>query len=184
MFQKLLRKLAQALDKASIPYMVIGGQAVLLYGEPRLTSGIDITLGTGAEGLEKVKKVLPAANLKGLVEQEAKFVAETMVLPTIEEKSGIRVDFIFSTSRYEQQAIARARKVPMGNVQVKFAALEDVVVHKVIAGRAVDLEDVETMLLKNPECDSSYVERWLVEFDRALGENFLERFRNIQREMR
>jgi len=29
--------------------MVIGGQAVLLYGEPRLTRDIDITLGIGVE---------------------------------------------------------------------------------------------------------------------------------------
>jgi hypothetical protein len=37
MFQALLVRLARALDSAGIPYMVIGGQAVLLYGEPRLT---------------------------------------------------------------------------------------------------------------------------------------------------
>jgi len=35
--------------------MVIGGQAVLLYGEPRLTKDIDITLGKGIESLEKIK---------------------------------------------------------------------------------------------------------------------------------
>ncbi len=43
MFEHLLAKIATALNKAEIPYMVIGGQAVLLYGEPRLTKGIDIT---------------------------------------------------------------------------------------------------------------------------------------------
>jgi len=36
MFKSLLAKLATALVNANIPYMVIGGQAVLLYGEPRL----------------------------------------------------------------------------------------------------------------------------------------------------
>ncbi len=34
--------------KAAIPYMVIGEQAVLLYGEPHLTKDIDITVGIGA----------------------------------------------------------------------------------------------------------------------------------------
>ncbi len=37
MFTQLLERLATALDLAEIPYMIIGGQAVLLYGEPRLT---------------------------------------------------------------------------------------------------------------------------------------------------
>lgn len=41
MFQNLLKKIARSLEKTSIPYMVIGGQAVLLYGEPRLTKDIN-----------------------------------------------------------------------------------------------------------------------------------------------
>jgi len=37
MFQKLLKKIANELNAHNIPYMVIGGQAVFIYGEPRLT---------------------------------------------------------------------------------------------------------------------------------------------------
>lgn len=37
MFEAHLAKLAQALDREKIPYMLIGGQAVLVHGEPRLT---------------------------------------------------------------------------------------------------------------------------------------------------
>jgi hypothetical protein len=44
MFEKLLSKIGLCLDKHSLPYMIIGGQAVLLYREPRLTRDIDITL--------------------------------------------------------------------------------------------------------------------------------------------
>ena len=38
--------------------MVIGGQAVLLYGEPRLTRDIDITLGVGVRELNKLKETI------------------------------------------------------------------------------------------------------------------------------
>ena len=55
MFLKLLAKIANELRKLRIPYMVVGGQAVLLYGEPRLTKDIDITLGVGVDGLPKIK---------------------------------------------------------------------------------------------------------------------------------
>ncbi len=41
MFQEILTKLALALDEQTVPYMIIGGQAVLLYGEPRLTRDIE-----------------------------------------------------------------------------------------------------------------------------------------------
>jgi len=47
--------------------MVIGGQAVLLYGEPSLTRDIDITLGIGVNELNKVKRVVSAIGLKILV---------------------------------------------------------------------------------------------------------------------
>ena len=53
MFQKLLKKIANELSAHNIPYMVIGGQAVLLYGEPRVTKDIDITLGGGVSGLRE-----------------------------------------------------------------------------------------------------------------------------------
>jgi len=182
-FESLLKKIALQLKKASIPYMVIGGQAVLLYGEPRLTRDIDITIGIGVDGLGKVKKIILIIGLKSLVEKEKEFVERNMVLPTIDKKSGIRVDFIFSFSPYEQQAIERAKDIKLGRSLVRFASLEDVVIHKVIAGRARDLEDVKSILVKNPEYDSVYIEKWLKEFDKSQGEKFLKVFRNIEKEI-
>jgi len=161
--------------------MVIGGQAVLLYGEPRLTRDIDITLGMGVDGYDKVKKNIKAVGLKSLVEKE--FVVRNKVLPTIDKKSGIRVDFIFSFSPYERQAIERARDIKLGRSIVRFASLEDVVIHKVIAGRARDLEDVKSILLKNPKYDLVYIKKWLKEIDKSLGGKFYKIFRNIEKEI-
>ena len=39
------------------------------------------------------------------------FVKQTMVLPTMEEKTGIRVDFIFSFTPYEMEAIKRVKAI-------------------------------------------------------------------------
>jgi predicted nucleotidyltransferase len=182
-FERLLKKIALQVKKSSIPYMVIGGQAVLFYGEPRLTRDIDITMGIGVDGLGRVKKIIRIIGLKSLVEKEKEFVEQNMVLPTIDEKSGIRVDFIFSFSPYGRQAIERAKDVQLGRSFVRFASLEDLVIHKAIAGRARDLEDVKSILLKNPKYDSVYIEKWLKEFDRSLGEKFLKVFRNIEKEI-
>jgi predicted nucleotidyltransferase len=183
-FERLLKKVAVQLKKATIPYMVIGGQAVLLYGEPRLTRDIDITMGMGVDGLGKVKKIIQIIGLKSLVQREKEFVERNMVLPTIDKKSGIRVDFIFSFSPFERQAIERAKDIKLGRSTVRFASLEDVVIHKVIAGRARDLEDVKSILLKNPKHDLVYMEKWLKEFDKSLGSRFLKVFRTIEKEIR
>lgn len=183
MFQRLLKKVARELKKRSIPYMVIGGQAVLLYGEPRLTRDIDITLGINVDELDRILEVVVALKLTIPVQNEKEFVARTMVLPAIEEESGIRIDFIFSFSPYEKQAIERAREVRLGRTPIRFGSLEDVVIHKVIAGRPRDIDDIRSMLLKNRDYDSNYIEKWLREFDVALGETFLGSFRDIQKEI-
>jgi len=176
----LLKKVSLQLKKDSIPYMVIGGQAVLLYGEPRLTKDIDITLGVGVRELNKLKETISSLGLKILVVRDEEFVERNMVLPTLDEKSGIRVDFIFSFSPYGRQAIERAKDIKLGRSMVRFASLEDVVIHKVIAGRARDLEDIQSILLKNQKYDSDYIEKWLKEFDKSLTEQFLKIFREIK----
>ena len=182
MFQELLARIAHELNISRIPYMVIGGQAVLLYGEPRLTRDIDITLGIGAEKYESVITLAGRLNLKILVENAESFVKRTMVLPLMEEQSGIRIDFIFSFSPYEKQAIERSKSVTFrvaGGSSVQFATLEDIVIHKVIAGRPRDIEDVKSIILKNPSYDSRYITSWLMEFDKGLDTRYLDAFNAI-----
>jgi len=184
MFQKLLRKIANELNKLRMPYIVIGGQAVLLYGEPRLTKDIDITLGVGIEEVEKIKNAVQKLALRMLVDNPEEFVKKTMVLPVMDDKTGIRVDFIFSFSLYEKQAIERAVDVKFGTTAVKFASLEDVVIHKIIAGRSRDIEDVKAILLKNPNYNVRYIKGWLREFDKSLNENFSAVFQEIEAEIK
>lgn len=179
MFERLLERIALALEGAGIRYMVIGGQAVLLYGEPRLTKDIDITLGAGLDRLHEVLALAQAIPLTPLVEAET-FTRQTMVLPCEDKSTGIRVDFIFSFSPYEKQALERVQTVRMGAAEVRFASLEDVIVHKIIAGRPRDLEDVKSILVKNPQADVAYIEGWLGEFSAALAEPFLQRFRELR----
>jgi hypothetical protein len=160
--------------------MIIGGQAVLLYGEPRLTKDIDITLGLGIEGLAKIKDTVRTLEFKSLVEDIDDFVKKTMVFPVQDEKSGIRIDFIFSFSLYERQAIERANEVKMEDVVVRFAALEDLVIHKIIAKRPRDIEDVRSILVRNPYYDKGYIEKWLEEFDKSLREDFKRTFDEVE----
>ncbi len=180
MFEELIARIAKALKEAKIPYMIIGGQAVLLYGSPRMTKDIDITLGVSTERLEDVVVAVEALGLKILPEDCRPFVEKTWVLPTKEEGSGIRVDFIFSFTPYERQAIERAKAIFLQKTPVMFASMEDVIIHKVFAGRPRDIEDVRSIILKNPHLDRKYVTGWLKEFDRSVEEErFLDKFTEI-----
>ena len=42
MFQQLLEQIAVELDSRSIPYLIIGGQAVLVHGEPLVARFEDV----------------------------------------------------------------------------------------------------------------------------------------------
>ena len=57
MFEKFLSKISACLEKHGLPYMLIGGKAVLIYGEPRLTRDIDITLGVNIDYLNKLLSI-------------------------------------------------------------------------------------------------------------------------------
>jgi len=63
---------------------------------------------------------------------------------------------------------------------VAFAAPEDLIIHKIFAGRPRDFEDVRVILMKNPELDISYIRKWLREFDGSSNtKEFLKNFEEI-----
>jgi len=183
MIEKFIKRTAQCLDRQKVPYMIIGGQAVLLYGRPRLTRDIDITLGVDTDKLASIEGVCEKLKLRILVEDAKDFAQDTKVLPTEEPHSKVRVDFIFSFTPYEAQAIKNAKKVLMDDYPVKFASCEDLIIHKMVAGRAIDEEDVASILAKNRDTiDFKYIEKWLSEFAKmAEQEGISARFNGLLR---
>lgn len=169
-FVHFIAELGRGMAERGISYMLIGGQAVLLHGRPRLTEDIDITLGLGPADYRGVLELCDHLGLTPLPEDVATFVKETYVLPARHEHSGMRVDFIFSTTPYEQQAIDRSERVEVGGVAISFATAEDLVIHKLFAGRPRDFEDaVGVVLRKGRDLDWSYLEHWVDQFASVPG---------------
>lgn len=139
--ERLIAGVYRVLRERGVPFMLIGGQAVLLHGEPRLTRDIVVTFGIAADETSGVKDAAQEVGLEPPPEDPAGFVAETFVLPCEEPGTGVRVDFIFSTSPYEARAIDRPVEVAIRDASVPFAAAEVLIVHKPFAGRPRDLED-------------------------------------------
>jgi|SRR5579875_1119362 len=181
MFDRVLERLGLEFERRGVPYMLIGGQAVLLHGDPRLTRDIDVTLGIGPDRLPEILQLVQACGWRILVEFPDRFVSRTMVLPCLDPESNIRIDFIFSFSPYEQEALKRVVRIPIGRAEVCFASIEDLIIHKVIAGRPRDLEDIRSVLLKHPTLDIDYIHHWLGEFDASLNEPFVHQFDEIRK---
>ncbi|MEN3045250.1 MAG: nucleotidyltransferase [Candidatus Hydrothermales bacterium] len=181
--KELIKNISKELNKKNINYMIIGGQALLIYGEPRLTKDIDITLGIGVERYEEIKEISDNLGLKIIPKNYIDFLKKTMVLPVLDEKTGIRIDFIFSFSEYEKEALKRVNKIKIDEVQIFYASIEDLIIHKIVSGRERDLEDVKSILLKNKEVDEKYILKWLKEFEKILNEKLIERFKKLKGEI-
>jgi len=159
--------------------MVIGGQAVLLHGEPRLTRDIDITLGVDTSVLNALLDIVRETGFQVVVADVKNFARETNVVPVSDQATGVRIDFIFSFTEYERQAIERAIAVGMENTSVRFAAVEDLIIHKLVAGRPRDSEDVRGILFRKPALDRTYLAKWLRSLSETLGRDFQKEFDRI-----
>ena len=178
-FSRLLAMIASALKDARIPYVVIGGQAVLVYGDPRFTKDIDITLGVDIDQLDSVKRICASLSLVPKVVDVDAFVKETNVYPVKEESTNIAVDFIFSFSPFERGAMQRAKEVEIENTPVRYASLEDVVILKLVAGRPLDLDDAKSILNSNAGYDEKYILKWLKSFSGIVNRNLVEEYQNL-----
>ncbi|WP_287153365.1 DUF6036 family nucleotidyltransferase [Candidatus Solincola tengchongensis] len=116
------------------------------------------------------------------MEDPKEFAERTFVLPCLVENANIRIDFVFLQCSYEERALRRVKPVRLKDVDVKFASLEDSIIHKIIAGRPHDIEDVEVVLAKNPDFEREYVLHWPREFDRALQGDLTDSFQKLLKE--
>ena len=179
--KKLIEKIAKEFQKNKIDYMIIGGQAVLIYGEPRLTKDIDITIGANIDKYRDILNIVQNLNLKILPKDPYKFVKDTMVLPLLDEETGFRIDLIFSSSEYEKEALKRVKKIKIGDTYVNYVSVEDLIIYKIISGRERDLEDLKTILIKNKKINEKYILKWLKEFEKVLNKNLRETFMKFKK---
>lgn len=181
MLNELFKKLSIGLNKDNIPYMIIGGQAALQYMDPRFTNDIDVTLGVGIEDANKLLTLCDEINLKILTEDPLDFISQTMVLPVVDTISNFRIDFIFSFTQFEKDAISRANFVDIEGCSISFCSLEDLIILKLFAGRARDNNDVKTILRKNPDYNKQFVIDNLIELGKAVDIDLISRLIDLEK---
>ena len=165
--EQALADLASLLDRLRIPYMIIGGLANAVWGEPRATVDIDVSLWVAEAEIRSTIAHL-TAHLPALVAEPAEFVARTRVLPVADSR-GVRIDIVFGMLPFEEQAIRRAVTIPVAGAPVRFCTAEDLILHKVVSDREQDLADVRGILRRQlPRLDLAYLEPRIAELARLL----------------
>ena len=162
-----LADLTRVLSEGAIPYMLIGGLANIVWGEPRATLDIDVTVWVVDAQVPATVDLL-GRDFRILVEQPADFISRTRVLP-LESASGVRVDVIFGLLSFEQDAIGRAVIVEVAGVAVKVCTAEDLILMKIISDRERDLQDVRGIVGRRLQSlDRGYLEPRIRELSQLL----------------
>jgi hypothetical protein len=128
-------------------FCFIGGVAVQRWGEPRFTQDVDLTLITGfGDEASYVDALLAALSPR---QQEARqFALEHRVL-LLRTGSGVDIDIALGALPFEERSVARASPWTWAPGQtLTTCSAEDLVVHKVFAGRDRDWGDVEGVLVR------------------------------------
>ncbi|KPK42171.1 MAG: hypothetical protein AMJ78_03465 [Omnitrophica WOR_2 bacterium SM23_29] len=159
-----LLTLVKFLSLANIEYVILGGLAVSVYGEPRFTADIDVNIFLEKKKLNGFLKKAKLYGFYPIPKNINKFVKETGVIPMKFSKGTVigRCDFIIAENAIEKLSLKRAKIKKIDSTKVRFVSPEDLIIHKITAGRPRDIEDVRGILLRQQKkLDISYIQYWL-----------------------
>lgn len=146
---ELLRALAGVLLRLGARWYVFGAQAVLLWGRPRFTADVDVTVRLDPEVPAQFVVAMAGAGFTLRVPADSGFVESTRVLPFVYAPTGWPLDVVLAGPGLEELFLDRAVDVDLGHgVHVPVICPEDLIVTKILAGRSKDIDDVRGVLLE------------------------------------
>jgi len=141
------REVQDIFSELHLAAIVIGGIAVLRWGEARATRDVDFTL-LCPFGEERRAASALSGRLRGRIEKAAEFAATQRVFLAT-ASNGIPIDIAFGGLPFEERAVRRGSDFEfLPGVKLKTCSAEDLVVMKAFAGRDRDLLDIPSILLR------------------------------------
>ena len=163
-----LHDFAKLFDRLQVPYAIMGGWAVRMYGLPRPTYDVDFTIAIERERLPELYDTatdmgftVPEQFVAGWVDTVAGMPLVKFRLYLIDR--GIDVDVFLAESEYQQELMRRRRSHDLDGQRIWFVSPEDLILLKVLAARPRDIGDIEDVLLAQGDLDEAYMRRWAKE---------------------
>jgi len=153
---KALSALKRILDAESIDWVLIGAVAANRYRQTaRMTGDIDLLLSGVGQSLANLQAAFEASGWNVF-----RADAAGELLRLTHEKYGV-ADLIIAGTKYQQLALSRAIVESVHEEGIKVLTVEDVIIHKLIAGRFQDLADIEAILDTEIGLDEAYLNEWI-----------------------
>ena len=175
-----LADLVAWLDVTKMPFMVIGGIAASILGQPRLTQDVDVLAILPEADWANAVSTAATYDIVPRIENPVDFAHRSRVLLMRHAASGINIDLTFGRLSFEQTAIDRSEIHDISGLRVRLPRVEDLLVMKAVARRPKDLQDIEGLLAAHPEADLVVVRQWVREFATAMSmSDMLDDFDNV-----
>lgn len=158
--------LVDLLERNAVPYALMGGMAVPVWGIPRATYDIDVVLSVDEEGLRRFITLAVSEGFRVDPPHDSGFrdVLDGMEKIRIEwwtqESRRVEVDVFLVTTAYQEAAFSRRCRVQFDGRQVWVLSAADLVLHKLVAGRPKDLADIQNILAIQGIPDAQYLDAW------------------------
>lgn len=153
--KSVLAALARDLDQLGVRWALVGGLAVSIRSEPRLTRDVDVCVGVAgdreAEVLVKDLRTLGYEVLMILEQEAVHRLATVRLLPPGGDLQGAVVDLLFASSGIEDEVASRAERLPFpGHLRPPVASLGHLIAMKLLArddrNRPQDHDDLRALV--------------------------------------
>jgi hypothetical protein len=143
-------------------YVLYGGLAAALWGEPRYTEDVDLVLFLPER---HAHKFLRQAAQHGFAVDEDLAIQQIQVsgwarLPLGDAKSPWHLDLTLGDSPFDKSALLRKKKVELFGRSVWVASPEDLLVYKLVSWRDRDVMDVRAIVSRQTSLDRAYLRKW------------------------
>jgi hypothetical protein len=176
-----LTEVVAFLERQSLPFALIGGQASSLRGEERVTADVDMIVATDIDRVLSLLPEIARTNFRPLFPDPADVIQRAYILPLRHQLTHIKVDLAIALSGFERRAVTRAEIVELAGCQVPVATAEDLIVMKALAGRPRDDDDIRGMFVaQGDRLDWKYCITTAEELGRAVDVDLAGRIRDLR----
>ncbi len=165
----------KALTPINVPMAVMGGIAVSVWQQARSTRDVDILIQIAASDTDQIGKILHNAGIHPRRFQPLLNLDKQNVLMMYYQPPGaffeIKIDLLYAEMEYQKQALTRRIPVQLPGVEstVYVLSCEDLILHKLLAGRIIDKADCAFLVRVNrADLDIPYLQKWVSEFSLLL----------------